>query len=95
MTQSLTSVRMASFPVMTASNFLLRMRLIVSVNRRSTVVSMALVEGVVSVLEELFASGVVFEGNLSVKVTRALIGLDLLDFPLVIFEMKLIGSFSG
>ena len=85
---------MASFPVRIYSSFLLKIRLIVSVNRRSSAVSTALVEGVISVLEELFVPGVEFEGELSEKVTRALVGLDLLDLSLGIFEKELIEWFS-
>ena len=51
--------------------------------------STALVEGVVSVLEQLLVPGVVFVGQFSEKVTRALVGIDLLNFPLDIFEIDL------
>ena len=85
---------MASLPVRIASSFLLKMQLIVSVNRRSSEVSTALVEGFVSVLDELLVPSVAFEGELYEKVTRALVGVDLLEFPLGIFEMELIELFS-
>ena len=63
---------MASFPVRVASSFLLKLRWIFSVNHRSSAVSMAFVEGVFSVFEELLIPCDVFEGELSEKVTRAL-----------------------
>ena len=59
MTQSRASFRMASFPVSIAKDFLLKILLIVSGILRSSAVSMALVEGVVSVLEDAFVLGVV------------------------------------
>ena len=49
-TQSRTSFKMTSFAVRIASNFLLKIRLSVSVILMSSAVSTALVDGVVSVL---------------------------------------------
>ena len=62
-----------------SSNFLLKILLIVSVIHRSSAVSMALVEGIASVLDELFVDGHVLENELSEKVTRAFVGVDLVD----------------
>ena len=45
----------------------------------------ALVEGVLSVLEKLLVPGVVFVDELFAKDSWAVIGVDLLDFPLGIF----------
>ena len=42
----------------------------------------------------MFVPDVVFEGELSEKVTRALVGVDLLDLPLGMFQMELIEPFS-
>ena len=53
-----------------------------------------LVDDVVSVLEEVFVPGAVLEGELSEKVTGVLVGVDLLDLPLGIFEMALNKWFS-
>ena len=72
MTHSRTSFKLASFPFKIANNFLLKFLLMLSVNLRSCALSMAPVEGVVSVLDKMFVV-VVVEGKLSEKVNRALI----------------------
>ena len=59
----------------------------------SSAVSTALVDGVVSVLEEVFFSGVVLEGEFSEKVTRAIVDVDLLNFTLGVFEVTFIEQF--
>ena len=81
---------MASLPVRIAKSFLLKNRLIVSVNLGSSMIFTALVDFVVSALEEVFVPGVVLEGELSEKFTRALVVVDLLDLPLGVFEITLI-----
>ena len=58
------------------NNFLLKMQLTASESFRLSAASLALVECVVFVLEE-FVPSVVLLGELSEKVTRALVGLDL------------------
>ena len=72
-----------------ANSFLLKMQYVVSESLRSSAVSNALNNGVVSVIEEL-VPGVVFVGELSKKVTRALLGVDFADFPRGIFEVEFI-----
>ena len=67
---------MASFQVKIAKNFLLKILLIVSVSHKSSALSMAPIERVVSVFEEVFVAGVVLEGELSENVTRAFVGVD-------------------
>ena len=54
---------------------------------------MALVDGVVSVLEEVFVPGFVLEGELSEKVSRALVGFNLFDLPRGIYEIAFIERF--
>ena len=73
-----------------ATSFLLKMQLIVFVNRRSSELSLALVEGAISVFEEFLVPGVVFVGELSEKVTQILVGVVFPDFPFGIFEIELI-----
>ena len=51
---------------------------------------MALVEGVFSVFNEVFVAGVVLEGELSKKVTRAFVGVDSAALVRGILEMALI-----
>ena len=53
--------------------------------------SIALVEGVVSVVEELLLVAVVlFVGELSEELTRSFVGVDFVDLPRGIFEVELI-----
>ena len=56
---------MASFPVRIDSSFLLNIRLIVSVILKSSAVSTALVDSVVSVLEDVFVPGILLAAELS------------------------------
>ena len=50
---------------------------------------------VVLVLDEVFVAGVVLGGELSEKVTRAFVGVDLVDLVLVILEILVIGEICG
>ena len=65
----------------------------VSVILMSSAVSTALVDGVVSVLGKVFVLGVAMAGELSEKMTRALVGVDLMDLSLGRFEMTFIERF--
>ena len=56
--------------------------------------SIALVEGVVSLVVELLVPGVVFVGELTEKVTRAFVGIVSKDFPRGIFEVEAIELIS-
>ena len=70
--------------------FLLKIRLIVSVNLRSPPVSTTLVDSVVSV----FVPGVVFVDKFSEQITRAFVGVNMLDLPPWHFKMALIEGLS-
>ena len=74
--------------------FVPKIWLIVSVILESPSVFAALVDGVVSVSQEVFVLDVVLEAELSEKITRASVRVDLLDLPLGTFEMMLIEQFS-
>ena len=66
------------------------MQVIVSESLRWSFVFIALVKGVVSVVEELLlVSGVLFAGELSENLTRAFVGVDFVDLPRGIFEVEL------
>ena len=67
--------------------FLLLILLIVSVIFRSLLVFVTLVEGAVSVIGEVFVAGEVLEREMSEKVTRTLVGVDLVALVLGILEM--------
>ena len=62
----------------------------VSVSLISSAVSTALVDWVVSVFDEVFVAGVVLEGELSQKVTRAFVGVDFAGLVHGIMEIELI-----
>ena len=51
---------------------------------------MALVEGVVAVLDEAFVAGVVLEGEWSEKVTRAFVGVDFVALVFGFLEIALL-----
>ena len=61
-----------------------------SVSFKSSAVSMALVEGVVSVFDEVFVAGVVLEGEWSEKVTRAFVDIDFIVLVFGILEIALV-----
>ena len=86
MTQSLTSLRMASFRVRIAITFLLNILFSVSVEHISSAASVKLPDGF-SVLEEVFVAGV--DRVVSEKVTRAFVGV---DFDLVPFVFGILLS---
>ena len=81
MTQFCTSFKIASFLVKVAyfllKILLLKILLIVSVIQRCSAVSITLVHGVVSLLDEVFLAGVLLEGEL--LATRTCLGVDLVD----------------
>ena len=78
-------------PVKIAKSLFLNTLLIVSANLRSSAVSNALVEGVVSVVEVFHRPGVVFVGELSENVSRDLVGLVVFDdFTRGIFDEDMI-----
>ena len=85
-TQSRTSFKIASFPVKIASIFLLKTLFRVSVKRKSSAASTTLPDGVFSLFEEVFVAGV--KGELSEKVTRAFVGVDLVVFACGILAIK-------
>ena len=88
MTQSRTSLRIASLPVKMARNFLLKTFLRVSVNNISSVSSIMLPVGV-SVFEVVFIPGV--DGVVSENVTLVFVGVDLdrvaLALDIVLIEL--------
>ena len=86
-TQSRTSFRNASFPVMMASSFLLKILLRVSLKHRSCAASITLPNGVVSVFDEVLVAGV--DGVVSEKLTRAFVGVDLFIFALGFLSVEL------
>ena len=88
MTQSRTSLRIASLPIRMARNVLLKTLLRVSVNNISSVASIMLPVSV-SVFEVVFVPGV--DGVVSENVTLALVGVDLdrvaLALDIVLIEL--------
>ena len=76
--QSRTSIRIASLPVKMARSFMLKILLSVSVKHTSSAASIKLLDGVVSVFDDVFVAG--GDGVVSEKVTRAFVGVDLLVF---------------
>ena len=89
MTQSCTSLRIASFAVKMAGNFLLNILFSVSVKHISSAALIKLPD-VVSVLEDVFVAGV--DVVVSEKVTRAFVGV-YLDLNAFVFGI-LLSSFT-
>ena len=91
-TQSRTSFNMASFPIRIASNFLLKIRLRLSVNLIYSAVSMVMVDEGVSVFEDVLIA--VVEGELSKKLTQAFVGFDFSALVRGILDVEFIELFS-